>query len=174
MELLLGCGNNLEKKVTFPAIPAQWTELVTLDVDPSVKPQVVHDLANVPYTMFGDDVFDEIHAYEVLEHCGRQGDWRLYFDQFSEFWRILKPGGYLIATVPLWDSKWAWGDPGHTRIINEGSLIFLSQEEYKRQVGKTSMSDYRGWYKADFEVISIKEDKDTFGFVLEAVKPARL
>ena len=28
---------------------------------------------------FGDDAFDEIHAYEVLEHTGRQGDWRFFF-----------------------------------------------------------------------------------------------
>lgn len=173
MELLLGCGNDLRKKVTFPGIPTEWAELVTLDVDPAVRPMVVHDLNDIPYP-FADDNFDEIHAYEVLEHCGRQGDWRYFFNQFHELWRILKPGGYLIATVPLWDSKWAWGDPGHTRVINEGSLVFLVQEEYRRQVGKTSMSDYRGWYKADFDVVSLKEDKDTFGFVLQAVKPARL
>jgi SAM-dependent methyltransferase len=173
MELLLGCGNNLKKKVTFPEVPPHWVELVTLDMDPSVKPMVLHDLSQVPYP-FADDNFDEIHAYEVLEHCGKQGDWRFFFDQFAEFWRILKPGGYLVATVPMWDSKWAWGDPGHTRVINEGSLIFLNQEEYKSQIGKSSMSDYRGWYKADFNIVAMDEQKDTFCFVLQSVKPSRL
>src|SRR5687767_7500638 len=102
MELLLGCGNNLVKKVTFAAVPQQWVELVTLDVDPGVKPHVVHDLNDVSLP-FADDNFDEIHAYEVLEHCGHQGDWRFFFNQFYDFWRILKPGGYFVATVPMWD-----------------------------------------------------------------------
>lgn len=173
MELLIGCGNDRKKKITLAELPSRWTELVTLDMDPAVKPDVIHDLSSIPYP-FADDTFDEIHGYEVLEHCGRQGDWRFFFDQFHEFWRILKPGGHLIATVPLWDSKWAWSDPGHCRVISDATLVFLSQEQYRKQVGKTAMSDYRGWYKADFDVISAHEEGETLGFVLQAVKPARL
>lgn len=168
-ELLLGCGNDRRKKVSFKEIPKDWTRLVTLDIDEGVKPDVVHDLSELPLP-FGDDVFDEIHAYEVLEHCGRQGDWKFFFDQFAEFHRIMKPGGYFIATVPMWDSVWAWGDPGHTRVINSGSLVFLSQKEYKQQIGKTAMTDYRPWYKADFDITSMQEVGDTFAFVLQAVK----
>lgn len=173
MELLLGSGNSTQKKVTFSAIPPHWTELVTLDVDPGVEPMVLHDL-NDTSLPFADDNFDEIHAYEVLEHCGKQGDWRFFFNQFYDFWRILKPGGFFVATVPMWDSKWAWGDPGHTRVICESSLIFLNQEEYRSQIGKSSMSDYRDWYKADFDVIALESKGDTFCFILKAVKPARL
>jgi SAM-dependent methyltransferase len=173
MELLIGCGNNRQKKVRIEGLPAEWTELVTLDMDPACKPNVLHDLNDVCLP-FPDDNFDEIHAYEVLEHCGHQGDWRFFFHQFYEFWRILKPGGHIVATVPLWDSQWAWGDPGHTRVITKGTLLFLSQEEYRLQIGKTAMSDYRGWYKGDFDIIAAHEEKETFGFVLQAVKPARL
>lgn len=169
MELLLGCGNNLKKQVRFKEIPEQWCELVTLDVDPSVSPHVVHDLNVLPLP-FADDTFDEIHAYEVLEHTGKQGDWRFFFDQFHEFWRILKPGGWFVASCPAWDSVWAWGDPGHTRVINEGSLVFLSQEQYARQIGNTAMTDYRGWYKADFEIVSIQNAGERFAFVLRTKK----
>lgn len=170
MELLLGCGNDRRKKVTINNVmKAEWDELVTLDIDPACKPDVVHDLNVFPYP-FGDNSFGEIHAYEVLEHCGRQGDFRFFFRQFEEFWRILKPGGLFVATVPLWDSKWAWGDPGHTRIINDGSLVFLSQKEYELQIGKTAMTDYRHCYKADFEIVAINEKGDTFAFVLKATK----
>lgn len=168
MELLVGCGTDLSKKVRISTIPKEWCELVTLDSDAGLSPHVVHDLNNIPYP-FGDDTFDEIHAYEVLEHCGRQGDWRFFFDQFTEFHRILKPGGWFCASTPMWDSLWAWSDPGHTRIISEGNLMFLSQEFYA-QCGKTPMTDYRRWYSADFEVVSAGEKKGIFAFVLRARK----
>lgn len=169
MELLIGCGNDRRKKIKGEKLAEEWTELVTLDWDASCKPDVVHDLNITPYP-FADNTFDEIHAYEVLEHVGRQGDFRFFFRQFEEFWRILKPGGYFVATVPLWDSKWAWGDPGHTRVINDGSLVFLSQKEYELQVGKTAMTDYRHCYKADFEIMATVEQNEMFGFVLKAIK----
>jgi SAM-dependent methyltransferase len=169
-ELLIGCGNDLRKKMSFEGIPKDWNDLVTLDIDPGVKPSVVHNLNVLPYP-FSDNQFREIHAYEVLEHCGKQGDWKFFFDQFTEFWRILQPGGFLVASCPMWDSPWAWGDPGHTRMICKESLIFLSQEGYE-QVGRTAMTDYRPWWKGNFSVVGINENNEagTFGFVLKAVK----
>jgi SAM-dependent methyltransferase len=167
-ELLIGCGSNLRKKVTFEGIASEWTKLTTLDCDPEVKPDVVHDLNVLPYP-FDDGQFGEIHAYEVLEHCGRQGDWRFFFDQFAEFHRLLKPGGYFIGTVPMWDSPWAWGDPGHTRVITRGSLVFLNREEYS-QLGKTAMTDYRPWLKCDFVTRAVTETEHMMGFVLQARK----
>lgn len=172
MELLIGCGNRREKLFGIEdIIPKDWTELVTLDIDPNVKPKpdVVHDLESLPLP-FDDDLFDEIHAYEVLEHTGQQGDWRFFFNQFYEFWRILKPGGFLLGTTPMWDGIWAWGDPGHKRIISEGSLVFLSQKEYKRQVGNGTMTDYRPYWEGDFELFARREEGDTFGFALKAIK----
>jgi SAM-dependent methyltransferase len=173
--LLLGAGHKRDKVLQSPQTPEKdfsGGELVTLDIDPSVSPDIVHDLDVLPYP-FEDNSFDEVHAYEVLEHCGRQGDWKFFFAQFSEIWRILKPGGILCATVPAWDVLWSWGDPGHTRIINDGSLIFLCQPEYVKQSGRTSMTDYRPYYKADFMITAAGTERDTFAFVIEAVKPSR-
>ena len=167
-ELLIGCVNDRRKKVTWPGVPKDWTELVTLDSDESVKPDVVHDLDVLPYP-FEDNQFGEIHAYEVLEHCGTQGDWKFFFAQFAELYRILKPDGYLVVTVPMWDSPWAWGDPGHKRIITRGSLVFLDRNEYG-QLGRTAMTDYRPWLKCNFRTIASKEEADNFGFVLQAIK----
>lgn len=167
-ELLIGCGNRRIKAVQFSEIPKEWTNLTTLDIDESCKPDVVWDLNNVPLP-FADNSFDEIHAYEVLEHCGRQGDWKFFLDQFADFWRVLKPGGYLCATCPMWDSPWTWSDPGHTRVITRHSLIFLAQAEYA-QIGTTHMTDYRSHYKADFETIAVHEEEHSWGFVLKAIK----
>ena len=170
MELLIGCGNSRKKAVTFEGIPSEWSkDLITLDCDESCNPHIVHDLNHFPYP-FDSDMFDEIHAYEVLEHCGKQGDWRFFFDQFSELHRILKPGGWMIGSCPNWDSVWAWSDPGHTRIISPQMLTFLSQAEYTKQVGINPMTDYRFCYEADFEMWAVKEEEHNFGFVMRAIK----
>lgn len=168
MELLLGAGNDWQKKISWTDVPKDWVELVTCDVDESLQVHVHHDLNNCPWP-FRDNYFDEVHAYEVMEHLGQQGDYRAFFNHFYEIWRILKPGGYFAATVPAWDSVWAWGDPGHRRVITRGSLIFLNQEEYK-QLGKTAMQDYRGVWKGDFELVGLKDENDMLAFILRARK----
>lgn len=173
--LLLGAGNQRMKSLQCPDSPDRTFagyDLVTLDIDPTTSPDVLHDLNVLPLP-FADDEFDEIHAYEVMEHCGRQGDWQFFFAQFAEIWRILKPGGLFCATVPAWDSMWAWADPGHTRVIAEGNLIFLCQPEYAKQIGKTSMTDYSATWRGDFDIRASGTERDTFAFVLATVKPSR-
>lgn len=172
MELLLGAGRNHQKKLAMPGHEG-WQKLVTLDINPDHNPDVLHDLMDIPLP-FADDTFDEIHAYEVLEHTGQQGDWRFFFKQWEDFWRILKPDGYLCGTSPTAKSVWAWGDPGHTRIISKECFVFLNQTQYQLQVGQTPMSDYRFVYKADFDPVHVEEKGDTFVYVLQAVKPARI
>lgn len=171
MELLIGCGAARDRRIAVGGV-RDWRQLVTLDHNPEHGPDVVHDLEVLPYP-FEAETFDEVHAYEVLEHLGAQGDWRGFLDQFAELWRILRPGGFLAATSPSWRSRWAWGDPSHRRVLSSCSLIFLSQPEYARQVGKTPMSDFRPWYAADFEPVFVREDEERFAFVIQAIKPAR-
>ena len=167
-ELLIGCGSDHTKRMASDGT-ATWDNLTTLDYNSEHKPDVVWDLMEFPLP-FEDGTFDEIHAYEVLEHLGQQGDYKLFFSQFSEFWRLLKPNGHFLATCPSRNSVWAWGDPSHTRIIQLEQLVFLSQEEYRIQVGKTPMSDFRNIYKADFETMYQDDDGDSIRFVLKAIK----
>ena len=166
-ELLIGCGNTRKKQLSLPDKGHEWQDLVTLDMDPDCKPDVEWDLNHIPYP-FEDNTFEEIHAYEVLEHYGQQGDWKAFFAHFSEFHRILKPGGMFFGVVPTWDSAWAWGDPGHTRVINTGTLSFLQQEIYERDIGDSAMTDYRHSYKVDFEVEGAQETNGRLCFVLVA------
>ncbi len=170
MELLLGCGNSREKKLRVAGMPSEWTHLVTLDMFEDAKPDVVWNLENVPLP-FADGIFDEIHAYDVLEHMGALGDWRFFFRQFEDFWRLLKPNGIFCAITPHPTSPWAWGDPGHTRVIPPEALQYLSQAEYARQVGKTPMTDYRSAYKGDFEILNntVSDNLQTL-IVLRAIK----
>jgi SAM-dependent methyltransferase len=168
-ELLIGAGNSRVKKVRHGDLSEAWHDLTTLDIDPAAKPDVLWDLNVVPYP-FADNTFDEIHAYDVLEHLGTQGDYKAFFAQFSELYRIIKPDGLLCGLVPAWDSPWAWGDPGHTRVITRGSLHFLSQQMYRQEIGVTNMTDYRAVYSGDFELVAESEGEHQYGFVLKAIK----
>ena len=167
-ELLLGCGTRRTKGIWSEEIPEHFENLVTLDLMATHKPDVEWDMNDLPLP-FDDNSFDEIHAYEVLEHTGQQGDWRFFFAQFNDFWRILRPGGYLCASVPMWDQEWAWGDPGHTRVITPKTLMFLEQEFYK-QKGNTAASDYRPVYHGNFEAKAMQEREFQFFFILKAIK----
>jgi SAM-dependent methyltransferase len=174
MQLLIGCGHSRDKKL-FLAGRSEWADLVTLDMNPAAQPDVLHDLTDLPLP-FMDDAAEEIHAYEVLEHTRQQGDWRGFFAEFQEFWRVLRPGGTLHATCPWWEARWAWGDPGHTRLIQPESLTFLHQPAYTAECrpGGSPRTDYRPWFTADFDVIHSERRGEAHHFVLQAVKPSRI
>lgn len=164
-ELLLGCGSRTSKDLYLKNYE-EFYNVTRLDNNPDHKPDVLHDLTKFPLP-FDDGQFNEIHAYEVLEHLFQQGDYISFFTEFSEYHRILKPGGYFFASCPSWNSPWAWGDPSHRRVISKHTLVFLSQEQYKKQVGVTPMSDFRYLYKADFNIIHAEDKNDKFFFILQ-------
>lgn len=167
-ELLLGCGSRTIKDLAIDG-RHEFENVVRLDSNPDHKPDVIYDLTEHPLP-FSDNEFDEIHAYEVLEHLADQGDYRFFFKEFTEYARILKPGGHFLASVPAIGSPWVWGDPSHRRAISKETLVFLSQAEYAKQVGITAMSDFRYLYKADFKPIDFRTTEHRFFFVLEVIK----
>lgn len=162
--LLLGCGNSRAKKIRVNGNP-RWDALTTVDMDPASQPDITHDLESYPWPIDGE--YDEIHAYEVLEHLGQQGDYKQFFAFFSEIYRLLKPGGYFACSVPNPDSAWAWADPGHRRLITIEQMVFLSQEEYRKQVGVTTMTDYRWLWKGDLRLTWQRKDTSNLWFTLQ-------
>jgi hypothetical protein len=70
-ELLLGCGSNRAKKLVYGG-RSEWGALTTLDFNADHCPMWFTTWRMLPLP-FPDDEFDEIHAYEVLEHVGRRG-----------------------------------------------------------------------------------------------------
>ena len=162
-QLLLGAGNSREKRIVHDLTPGrEFEDLVTLDLE---NADVIHDLDVLPYP-FEDGEFDEIHAYEVLEHCGSQGDFRFFFEQFNEFHRILKPGGVFCGSVPDWRSIWAFGDPGHRRCLPPTVFNYLSESFYD-QLGKTACADYRSWIQGYWNPLGIQEKGELVYFLLQ-------
>lgn len=172
--LLIGSGNEHSRRIQTPENPStDFSDgtLVKLDIDPRAKPDVVHDLNELPYP-FADNEFDEIHAYECLEHCGTQGDGKFFFAQFGEFWRMLKPNGLMAISVPVWNSEVAWGVPDHKRVFPPCVFGFLDPAYYDN-VGKPGYADYRDWLgPTHFKVQGMKQSDEAMQLfvLLKAVK----
>lgn len=163
MELLLGAGTNHKKRLKLPDESDDWSRLVTLDVNSDCSPDVVAD-AGGPLP-FRDSTFDSVSAYHLLEHLGQQGDYKTFFRQFDEYARVTKIGGHFFGICPSWKSMWAWGDPGHCRVITSGTLSFLDRQMYA-DVGLTTMTDYRFCYQSDWQIVDYMEDDSELAFVL--------
>lgn len=162
--LLLGAGNDRRKKVALLTAPDWVGELVTLDMDPNCGADVVWDLDKHPLP-FPDNHFDELGAYDVLEHVGRQGDWKGYFDEFAEYWRILKPGGDFGIIVPIGGDHFA--DPGHTRFFSPNHFGFLGQEFYRINLERgTQVTDYRWYWKLNFDIVFFERHQDHHLYVI--------
>ena len=150
--LMLGAGHSpLERKLSLTEEPVD--EWVTLDMNEDANPDHEFDLnwiesyelpPRLRYLPFEYEIFDEIHAYDVLEHFGQQGNFKGFFRGWKEFWRVLKPGGILYGICPKYSDEWAFGDPGHTRVITFGTLGYLTKEMYETlgQPG-CNQTDYR-------------------------------
>lgn len=161
--LLLGCGHSRIKQIQPPGMP-EWTgRLTTLDMGSECGADIVLDLADhfegketLPLP-FDDNTFDEMGAYNCMEHWGRQGDWKGYFSEFTEYHRILKPGGYFGIIVPVGGD--ALADPGHTRFFSVNHFGFLNQAFYERnEVKGTCFTDYRWFYKKNFDIAHMETD----------------
>jgi SAM-dependent methyltransferase len=159
--LLLGCGHSRVKKIWMPG-QEKWSEpLTTLDMGTDCGADIVWDLENRPLPV-PDEHFDEIAAYDVLEHIGKQGDWRGFFDEFAEYWRILKMGGTFGIVVPCGNDWFA--DPGHTRFFTSTWFVFLDRDQISQNLAKgTQMTDYRWYWKRNFAIRHIDTAKSDDG-----------
>ena len=164
--LLLGCGNSREKKISIDGNTAWAGELTTLDMDPDCAPDFLMDYDGLgkrswrhPFGKrlpFFANTFDEIGAFDTLEHVGVQGDWRGFFLEFGEYHRILKYGGLMYVIVPI--NADAFADPGHTRFFHKNHFGFLAQGTYVKglEIG-AAITDYRHVWDKNFDILYLEE-----------------
>ena len=176
-ELVLGCGRKSTKTLYQKTIETEnddalkeFKDPFRIDINPDVNPDLVYDLNELPLPL-DDDKFDEIHAYEILEHLGTQGDWKFFLAQMDEFARVLKHDGFMMISLPKWNKKWAWGDPGHTRCLLPETFQFLDREHVAEFVGTTAMSDYRPWFTSNWKIVHVADVNEfCVGIVLQNKK----
>lgn len=143
-------GDTQEELDAFgPTFADNFREVVTLDVDPAAKPQILWDLTKFPWPVPVDH-FDQVHAYEVLEHLTFQGDYEGFFRLWRQIWDVTKLGGLVCASTPWWESQWVWQDPGHRMCYAPGLLTYLNQDHYTNQIGVTTMTDYRRFWSPPY------------------------
>ncbi len=87
----------------------------------------VHDLESVPWP-FEDDTFDQVVAYDILEHIRTVTDDRRYpcIEMMNEIWRVLKLGGECEVMVPSTEGRGAAQDPTHVSFWNENSFSYYA------------------------------------------------
>lgn len=176
---MLGAGHKKPERLVWQEPCDPEPEWVRLDMNNATNPDILFNLDSLGWRNrfnaiklpVAENSFDEIHAYEVLEHVGKQGDYQGFFQEFREYWRILKPGGILFGTTPAMSSPWLWGDPGHTRVINKEVLSFLTPDVYSFE--DTAISDYRHlvdpcWWKLVHA--EEKGNRFTFGLLKHTAK----
>jgi SAM-dependent methyltransferase len=94
MKLNIGCGR------------VHREGAVNLDISPDVGADVVHDLNALPWP-FEDGQFEQIYAFDVLEHVDDVPR------VLEEIHRIGRPGALLHVTVPHFSSANAFTDLTH-------------------------------------------------------------
>ncbi len=91
--LHVGCGSPDPNKLPQQFRSPEWRE-VRLDIDPSVQPDLIGSITDL--SAVGASSVDVVYSSHNLEH--------IYHHEvptaLSEFYRVLKPGGYALITLP--------------------------------------------------------------------------
>ena len=81
-----GSGNGERYKKFF-----EFDQYITLDINSVFGADIIGSVENIP---LGDNSIDSLVSTQVLEHVKNPGK------ATQEFYRVLKPGGYCLVTVP--------------------------------------------------------------------------
>lgn len=78
---------------------------------------------------FGDSTVGVIRALDIFEHL------RDPLHTMKECYRVLAPGGWLLAQVPSTDGRGAFQDPTHKSFWNENSWLYYTHRNWAKYIG---------------------------------------
>lgn len=102
----------------------------------------VYDLNMIPWP-YPDQSFDVVYAHSVLEHLHST------VAVMEEIWRILRPGGRVVISVPYFRSTDAFVDPTHIHFFTSHSMDnFLLREKGRSNYSYTNRAfkEVGFWY----------------------------
>lgn len=120
----LGCGLGCMGRLK----PAPEIEVYGLDIDEAaVAKATQYENAQVwnletQRLPFENEFFDAVLAKDIVEHL--QAPWVLV----TEIYRVLRPGGLVIANVPVAKPKVVWNDYTHIRGFTSSALRMLFED----------------------------------------------
>lgn len=141
----VGSGKNLRYKNLF-----SFDKYITLDVDSKNSPDIISSADNIPLK---NGSVDSIICTQVL------GDIREPFLAIGEFFRILRPGGYVILSESLLNET--HGEPNDFWRFTNFGLKYMFEK-----CGFTLMTiDQRGGFFTSRAQLLIRYLIDRFGFI---------
>jgi SAM-dependent methyltransferase len=111
---------------------------VNLDIESSTSPDVTHDLNQRPWP-FADASFDEVLAFDVIEHLTD------IVGTMEEIHRVCRSGGLLRITTPHFSCANSFIDPTHRfhfswfsfhYFTGENEFAFYSRARFRRRASK--------------------------------------
>jgi SAM-dependent methyltransferase len=110
----VGCGGN--KQLGFIGMDKRQVK----GPDGKDIVDVLHDIEIFPWP-FKDETVLDILCSHIIEHIK---PW-LMIDLFNEMWRVMKPGGQLVISMPYGVSYGFVQDPTHCNACNEATFQYF-------------------------------------------------
>jgi SAM-dependent methyltransferase len=118
-KLNIGCGKDIKNGY------------INLDIRELPGGDVVWDITKTPYP-FEENSIDLIEMHHVLEHLENP------IKVLEEFWRICKPKGKIIISVPHWSHFTAYGDFTHKKYFSSALFIYYENGDPKYYSNKAN------------------------------------
>jgi len=108
-------------KLNIGSFTVQHKDMINIDIDKAVKPDVVCDTLKLP---FKSGTFDYVHMSSILEHAD-------CFEMMKDVHMVCKRGAIVEIWMPHWSGYATWAHLQHKR----GGSYFMFDEGREKQYG---------------------------------------
>jgi SAM-dependent methyltransferase len=130
------CNLSLGSSANHSFDPNGKQQWINLDMNPKAKPDVIHNLNELPLP-FADDMFDCVLATHIFEHLEKTQ----WVKVVADIHRILKPNGTMIAVTPHGSSDVALGMAQHKQAFFECTWNTIRAESYTKPENNGYLDD---------------------------------